>query len=92
LTPCSIDFFTRLPNPRDDVPDRHRRPFRHDDLQELTVSARDQLHHCFIGLDLGERVAGFYGVAFLLGPLHEAPFLHRGRQRLHVNFGGHDRD
>src|SRR3989442_8611299 len=40
--PCSIYFFSRLPNPRDDVPHWHRRPLGHHHLDQLAVGRSEE--------------------------------------------------
>ena len=56
----------------------------------ITPSPRaTELHHRLVGLDFGEHVTGFYLVALVLQPFHEASFLHRRRERLHYDLGRH---
>src|SRR2546425_750470 len=55
-----------------------------------TAGAGDQLHHRFVGLDLGERLPRLHRVAFPLMPFHQAPFLHGRGERFHEDLGGHD--
>ena len=63
--------------------------FRHQNFAERALVDRLHLHGGFVGLDLGDHVAGFDGVAFLLEPLGEVALLHGGRQRGHQDFSGH---
>ena len=63
--------------------------FRHQNLAERAFVDRLHLHGGFVGLDLGDHVAGFDGVAFLLQPLGEIALLHRRRQRGHEDLSRH---
>src|SRR5205814_5320445 len=58
-------------------------------LAQDAIAARNELHHRFVGLDLGQYIARFDLVAFVLVPLDEAAFFHRRRERLHHHFGCH---
>src|SRR5947208_1581128 len=53
------------------------------------VRARDQVHHRLVGLDLGERLPRLHRVAVALVPLGHTPLLHGGRERFHIDVGGH---
>ncbi len=63
--------------------------FRHQNFSERALVDRLDLHGGFVGLDLGDHVAGFDGVAFFLEPLGEIALLHRGRERGHEDFNRH---
>jgi hypothetical protein len=63
--------------------------FGHQNFAERALVDRFHLHGGFVGLDLGDDVAGFDGVAFFLQPLGEIALLHGGRQRGHEDFGRH---
>ena len=64
-------------------------PAWHDLLEQRATGPGHQLHHRLVGLDLGEHVAHCDRLAFALLPFDEAPLLHRGRERLHDDLGGH---
>ena len=75
---------------RDHLVDRHvGGAFRHHDLGDGALVDRLDLHRRLVGLDLGDDVAGFDLVAFLLQPLGKVALLHRGRQRRHENVDRH---
>ena len=75
---------------RDHLVDRHvGGAFRHHDLGDGALVDRLDLHGRLVGLDLGDDVAGFDLVAFLLKPLGKVALLHRGRQRRHENVDRH---
>ena len=63
--------------------------FRHQDFAERAFVDGLDFHGRLVGLDLGDDVAGFDRVAFLLQPLGEVALLHRGRQRGHQHFDRH---
>src|SRR5207248_1402376 len=87
---CLADRLPRRRDHGDDVPHRHRLPLCDRDLPQHAVGAGDQLHHRFVGLDLGERLPRLHCVAVPLMPLHQAPFLHGRGERFHEDLGGHD--
>ena len=64
--------------------------FRHQNLAERALVDRFHFHGGFVGLDLGDHVAGFDGVALFLEPLGEIALLHRRRQGGHQNLSRHD--
>src|SRR2546430_1591175 len=64
-------------------------PLGGGDLAQDAVRARHQVHHGLVGFDLGQCLARLHGVSVPLVPLHHAPFLHGGRERFHVDVGGH---
>ena len=77
-------------NQRDKLVDRNvRRAFRHDDLGKNAFVHRLHFHGGLVGLDLGDDVAGFHRVAFLLQPLGKVALFHRGRQGGHQDIDGH---
>ena len=57
--------------------------FLNDDLAERAFIDRFDFHGGFVGLDLGDDVAGLDLVAFLLQPLREVALGHCRRQRRH---------
>ena len=63
--------------------------FRHQDLAERAFVDRLDFHGGLVGFDLGDHVAGFNGVAFLLQPFGEVALLHRRRQSGHQDRGWH---
>ena len=77
---------------RDRRVDRNvRGAFRNQNLAERALVDRFDLHGRFVGLDLGDDVAGLDRVALVLEPLGEVALLHCGRQRGHQHFNGHGR-
>ena len=62
--------------------------YSRDDRTWQLVDRLD-LHRRLVGLDLGDDVAGFDLVAFLLQPLGKVALLHRGRQRRHEDVDRH---
>ena len=64
-------------------------PFLNDDLAERAFIDRFDFHGGFVGLDLGDDVAGLDLVAFLLQPLREVALGHCRRQRRHSDFDRH---
>src|SRR6185312_4114842 len=60
-----------------------------EDLRQLALIDRLDLHCRLVGLDLGDDVAGFDGSAFADKPLGQRALLHGGRQRRHQNLGRH---
>ena len=71
---------------------RHvRRAVRHDDLDQHALINGFDFHRRLVGLDLGEHVAGFDLVAFLLQPAREVALLHRRRERGHQDVDRHER-
>ena len=61
----------------------------HQDLAELAVLGRLDLHGRLVGLDLGDEIAGAHLVALAHQPFGELALLHGGRKRGHENFGWH---
>ena len=60
------------------------------DLSGLPIfAAGDELHDGFVRFDFRDRFARLHGVADVLQPLHQAPFFHGRRERLHHHFGRH---
>jgi hypothetical protein len=84
-----IDVFVGRSDDRDQRPDRRSVTFLRQLLPEDTIATGNQIHDRLVGLDLGKHFARFYGVAFVLQPLHEAALFHRRRERLHYNLGSH---
>src|SRR5262249_51152046 len=48
-------------------------------------------HGRFIGFDLGQHITFIDLIAFFFQPADETPFLHRWRERFHMNFCRHYR-
>ena len=59
------------------------------DLGDRALVDGLDLHGRLVGLDLGDDVAGFDLVAFLLQPLGEVALLHRWRKSGHQDVDGH---
>ena len=76
-----VDVLPRLADDRHRHVGLERFSLGNQDLQEHTAIEGAELHRCFVGLDLGEKVIDFHLVAFLLGPGDEGPLLH-GRRKL----------
>src|SRR6185437_16342315 len=76
----SVDILPHGPDIGHHITDRDGLAFLHHDLDERAVRACDQLHHRFVGFDLGEGVPRLDLVALFLRPFDEAPFFHRGRK------------
>src|SRR5690606_5566558 len=60
-----------------------------EDLAERAFVDRFHFHRRFVGLDLGDNVARFHGVAFAFDPLRKIALLHRRRERGHQYFYRH---
>jgi hypothetical protein len=74
----------------DHLVDRHiGGAFGHEDLRQCAFVDRLDLHRGLVGLDLGDHIAGFDRVAFVLEPLGKVALFHRGRQRGHQNVDRH---
>ena len=58
-------------------------------LAQNSVATRHEFHDGLVGFDLGQHVARFHGVAFVLEPLGQTTFLHRRAQGFHENFRSH---
>ena len=84
-----IDVLVRPCDHRHELADRPRLTFVDEALAQHAGAARDELHDRLVRLHLGEDVAVLHGVAFVLQPFDEAPLFHRGRERLHEDFGCH---
>ena len=63
--------------------------FGHDDLADLALVDRLDLHGRLVGLDLADHLAGLDGVADLDVPLGELALGHGGRQRGHQDIDRH---
>src|SRR3546814_969207 len=61
----------------------------HQDLAELALVGRLELHGRLVGLDLGHDVAGLDRVTFLDQPFGQLALGHRGRQSRHQNLNSH---
>ena len=59
------------------------RTFGHQKFCDAAFVDRLELHRRFVGLDLGQDIAGFDRIAFLDVPLGELALLHGGRERGH---------
>jgi hypothetical protein len=71
--------------------DRHvGGPFRHHDLCQHPFVRRLDLHGRFIGLNLGDDVAGLDGLPFLLEPFCQVALLHGWRERGHEDVDRHE--
>jgi len=63
--------------------------FRHQNLTERSLVGGFHLHGGFVGLDLGEDIAGFDLVALAFVPLGKVALFHGRRQRGHQNLDRH---
>ena len=61
----------------------------HQQLVDLAVIDRLDLHGRFISLDLGDHVSGAHCIALAHMPFDELAFLHGGRERGHQNLWHH---
>src|SRR5215467_12242068 len=61
----------------------------HQNLAQRALVDRLDLHRGFVGLDLGDHIAGFDLVALVFDPLGEIALLHGWRQGWHTNFNRH---
>ncbi len=85
-----IGLLTFIQQHRDGSVDLHAfAAFRHQDLADLALVHRFEFHRGLVGLDFGQDVAGFYGVAFFHQPFGQLALLHGGRKRGHQDVGGH---
>src|SRR5690606_26614721 len=88
---AAVDILAGLTDPPDEIGNRYRAPGCDDLLEQDAGTAGHQLHDSLVGLDFCQYVPGGDLVALVLLPLDQAPFLHRGRERLHHDLGGHQR-
>jgi hypothetical protein len=84
-----VDVLVRRRDDTDELTNGARLAFADQSLAQDAVAAGDELHDRLVGFDFGERIAALHDVAFVLQPLHEAPFFHRRRERFHENLGSH---
>ena len=63
--------------------------FGNQDLGDLALVDRFELHRRLVGLDLGKDVARLHLVAFLDQPFGERALFHRRRQRRHLELDRH---
>jgi hypothetical protein len=77
---------------RDRSADLHAvRALGNQDLRDLALVDRFELHRRFVGLDLGENVSGLYLVTLFHEPFGERAFFHCWRKGGHFEFGRHER-
>jgi hypothetical protein len=91
LSSVAAYFLPRLADDGNQVGHRHRRAGFHHVLEQRPGRPSHELHDRLVGLHLGKHVSNGNGLAFLLLPLHQAAFLHRGGKGLHYYFRRHER-
>ena len=85
-----VDAFALAGEDRDRRADLHPvGAFGDQDLGDLALVDRLELHRRLVGLDLGEDVARLHLVALLDQPFGERALLHRRGKRGHLEFDGH---
>jgi hypothetical protein len=66
---------------------RNRGAGLHNVLEQGAAGASHQLHDRFVGLNLRQHVTYRNGLAFLLLPFDQAPFLHGRGEGFHDDLG-----
>ena len=85
----SFDGFARLADGTEGGADGDLRTGRRENLQKRAGEERFEFHRGLVGLDLGEHVAGFDGVAFLFQPFDQRAHRHGVAEFGHIDDLGH---